>query len=96
MVVRRGAACWRCLFEAEPTPEQAPPACAEAGVLGALAGVIGSMQAAEAIKLLLPGDAVPDTTGRLVTYDAWTGRTREIGVNRRAGCPACAAATGGT
>ena len=89
MVVRRGAACWRCLFEGEPPPEEAPPACAEAGVLGALAGVIGAMQAAEAIKLLLgAGGRAPD--GRLVTYDAWTGRTREIEVSPRTGCTGCA------
>lgn len=89
MVVRPGAACWRCLFEGEPAAADAPPACAEAGVLGALAGVIGAVQAVEAIKCLLGGDAAP-AGGRLLTYDAWTGRAREVSVGRRAGCTGCA------
>lgn len=87
MVVTPGAACWRCLFEAEPSRADAPPACAEAGVLGALAGVIGAMQAVETVKLLL-GESGRAQAGRLVTYDAWTGRTREVEVRRRASCHA--------
>jgi molybdopterin/thiamine biosynthesis adenylyltransferase len=94
MVVRRGAACWRCLFEGEPAADEAPPGCAVAGVLGALPGVIGAMQAAETVKLLLGGGGA-DPTGRLVTYDAWTGRTREVAVAPRAGCVACAGAARG-
>jgi adenylyltransferase/sulfurtransferase len=96
MVVERGAACWRCLFEQEPTPEEMPPACSEAGVLGALAGVIGSIQAVEAMKLLLVLDGSDDAarrerpqSGRITIYDAWEGKTREVEVSPRAGCPAC-------
>ena len=88
MVVRPGAACWRCLFESEPAADEMPPACAEAGVLGALAGVIGSMQAVEAIKLLLGGDALPPG-GRLLTYDAWGGGVRVVAVSRRSDCGGC-------
>ena len=85
------AACWRCVFEAEPAPGEAPPACAEAGVLGALAGVVGAMQAVEAVKLLLDAGG-REPTGRLVSYDAWTGRTREVPVAPRPGCAGCAGA----
>lgn len=96
MVVRRGAACWRCLFEQEPTAEEMPPACSEAGVSGALAGVIGSMQAVEAMKLLLALDGTGagsgrDAAGGITIYDAWESTTRRVEVSPRAGCPACRA-----
>lgn len=88
MVVQRGAACWRCLFEGEPHPDDLPPSCADAGVLGALAGVIGSIQAVEALKLLL-GASGTNASGHLFAYDAWEGRVREVAVSPRAGCAGC-------
>ncbi|ANA39575.1 HesA/MoeB/ThiF family protein [Geobacter anodireducens] len=78
--------CYRCLFEEEPPPEIAT-SCSRAGVLGVLPGVIGSLQATEALKHLLGvGELL---TGRLLTYDSLSLRFREIGVGRRAGCGAC-------
>ena len=59
--------CYRCLFEAPP-PEGSVPSCAEAGVLGILPGLIGVLQATEAVKLLLGlGDTL---SGRLLQYDS--------------------------
>lgn len=79
--------CYRCLFAEPPPPELAPP-CAEAGVLGVLPGVIGSIQATEAIKLLLDiGDSL---IGRLLTYDALEGEFRTLRLRRDPNCPACA------
>lgn len=82
----RTGPCYRCLFPQPPEPGTVP-SCAEAGVLGVLPGVIGSMQATEAIKLLLGGG---DTLlGRLLLYDAWTMRVREVRLARDPACPLC-------
>lgn len=78
--------CYRCLFPTPPPPELAPN-CAEAGVFGVLPGVIGSMQAAEALKLLL-GIGRP-LTGRLLTYDALEQTTLVLKLERDPRCPAC-------
>jgi molybdopterin/thiamine biosynthesis adenylyltransferase len=78
--------CYRCLFPEPPPPELAP-SCAEAGVLGVLPGIIGSIEAAEAIKLLL-GIGKP-LVGRLLTYDALTQEFRILQVRRDPNCPAC-------
>lgn len=85
---RRGQApCYRCLFPEPPPPEFAP-SCAEAGVLGVLPGVIGLLQATEAIKLLL---GIGDTlTGRLLSFDALAMRFREIRLPPDPHCPVCA------
>ena len=64
------------------------PACAEAGVLGALAGVMGSMQAAEAVKLITGAGQPLD--GRLLLYDALGGDVRTIRLGKRPDCPVCA------
>ncbi len=82
---QRGVApCYRCLFPEPPAPEDAPN-CAEAGVLGVLPGIIGLLQATEALKLLLGlGDPL---TGRLLHFDALRMRFRET---RLAADPACA------
>jgi molybdopterin/thiamine biosynthesis adenylyltransferase/rhodanese-related sulfurtransferase len=76
--------CFRCLF---PAPPVAPLDCAEAGVLGALPGVIGSLQAAETIKFLVgAGDSLE---GRLAVYDALAGEWTTLRFSRDPACPAC-------
>jgi molybdopterin/thiamine biosynthesis adenylyltransferase/rhodanese-related sulfurtransferase len=78
--------CYRCLIPEPPPPELAP-SCAEAGVLGVLPGIVGSIQALEAIKLLLGlGDPL---IGRLLAYDALEQSFRSFKVNRDPRCPAC-------
>ena len=79
--------CYRCLYPAPPPPELAP-SCAEAGVLGVLPGLIGMLQATEALKLLL-GVGEP-LVGRLVTFDALGTRFQELKLRRDPGCPVCA------
>lgn len=80
--------CYRCLFHQPPPPEQAP-SCAEAGVLGVLPGIIGSIQANEAIKLLL-GIGEP-LIGRYLLYDALDETFREVKLRRDPECPVCGA-----
>jgi len=82
----RSGPCYRCLFR-DPPPAGAVPSCAEAGVLGVLPGVIGSIMATEAIKLIA-GIGEP-LVGRLLLYDALAMRFRELRVRKDADCPAC-------
>ena len=82
---RRGP-CYRCLHPAPP-PAGSVPSCAEAGVLGVLPGIIGTMQAAEALKLVI-GGAQP-LLGRLTLLDAWGAHLREIPVAKNPDCPVC-------
>jgi molybdopterin/thiamine biosynthesis adenylyltransferase/rhodanese-related sulfurtransferase len=78
--------CYRCLLPEPPPPELAP-SCAEAGVLGVLPGIIGSIQAIETIKVLLGmGDTLQ---GRLLAYDALEQSFRTFKVRRDPNCPAC-------
>ena len=78
--------CYRCLFPEPPPPELAPN-CAEAGVLGVLPGIIGSIQATEAIKLLVGyGDPL---VGRLLTYDALDHSMLMLNTSRNVNCLAC-------
>jgi molybdopterin/thiamine biosynthesis adenylyltransferase/rhodanese-related sulfurtransferase len=78
--------CYRCLYP-EPPPPALAPSCAEAGVLGVLPGIIGILQATEAVKLLLRiGDPL---VGRLLTYDALAGEFNELRLFRDPKCPAC-------
>ena len=84
---RGEAPCYRCLFP-EPPPPDAAPNCAEAGVLGVLPGVIGLLQATEAVKLIL-GIGAP-LTGRLLQFDALAMRFREIRLSPDPQCPVCA------
>jgi sulfur-carrier protein adenylyltransferase/sulfurtransferase len=78
--------CYRC-FIPEPPPAEMAPSCAEAGVLGVLPGIIGSIQAMEAIKLILElGDSL---SGRLLAYDALEESFRTYKINRDPECPAC-------
>jgi molybdopterin/thiamine biosynthesis adenylyltransferase/rhodanese-related sulfurtransferase len=78
--------CYRC-FLPEPPPAEHAPSCAEAGVLGVLPGIIGSIQAMETIKLLL-GIGEP-LVGRLLAYDALEEEFRAFKVRRDPACPAC-------
>lgn len=81
-----GAPCYRCIFDAAPAPHLAP-SCAEAGVIGPLPGVVGSMMAIEAIKLIT-GAGTP-LRGQMVIYDALYGESRTISIAPRADCPTC-------
>ncbi|MEO0416289.1 MAG: molybdopterin-synthase adenylyltransferase MoeB [Verrucomicrobiota bacterium] len=81
-----GSPCYRCLFPEPPEPGQVP-SCAEGGVLGVLPGIIGSLQANEAIKLILGiGDSL---LNRLVHFDALRFRFREIKLRRDSQCKIC-------
>ena len=78
--------CYRCLYP-EPPPPGLVPSCAEGGVLGILPGLIGLVQATEAVKLIL-GTGEP-LIGRLLLYDALAMRFRELKLRRNPECPAC-------
>ncbi len=78
--------CYRCIFHSPP-PVGAVPSCSQAGVLGVLAGVIGSLQATEAIKYLLGVGKL--LTGILLTYDALKMDFRAVKLNRNPNCPLC-------
>ena len=82
--------CYRCLFP-EPPPPEAAPNCSEVGVLGVLPGVIGMLQATEALKLLL-GLGQP-LSGRLLHFDALAMQFRETRLAPDPDCPVCAAGT---
>jgi molybdopterin/thiamine biosynthesis adenylyltransferase/rhodanese-related sulfurtransferase len=78
--------CYRCLFPTPPPPELAP-SCAEGGVLGVLPGIIGSLQANEALKLSL---GIGDTlAGRLLLFDALAAEFNEVTLRRDPNCPVC-------
>jgi adenylyltransferase/sulfurtransferase len=78
--------CYRCLFR-EPPPQGLIPSCAEAGVMGALAGAVGSIQATEVIKELLGiGEGL---SGQLLIYDALDANFQKIRVHRDPNCPLC-------
>lgn len=78
--------CYRCMYP-EPPPAHLAPSCQEAGVLGILPGLIGVIQATEAIKLVLGrGDLL---VGRLLTYDSLRMKFRELRLRRDKGCPVC-------
>ncbi len=81
-----GGPCYRCLYPDPPPPGEVP-SCAEGGVLGVLPGIIGSLQATEAIKLIL--DRGDPLVGRLLLYDALDGEFRELRVGKNSDCPVC-------
>jgi molybdopterin/thiamine biosynthesis adenylyltransferase/rhodanese-related sulfurtransferase len=81
-----GGPCYRCLYP-EPPPPHLAPSCQEAGVLGILCGIIGTLQATEAIKLLL--DKGDPLIGRLMTYDSLKMKFRELKLRRDEACPVC-------
>ena len=82
----RGGPCYACVFP-EPAAPGLAPSCAEAGVLGPLPGVLGTMMAVEAIKEI---SAAGETLrGRMLIYDALYGDTRSIKLSKRSDCPVC-------
>jgi len=82
----QGAPCYQCIFPEAPAAGLAP-SCAEAGVVGPLPGVVGSMMALETVKLITgAGDGL---RGRMMIYDALYGETRTIGLKPRKDCPIC-------
>lgn len=81
-----GTACYRCMFK-EPPPVGSVPTCSQAGVLGAIAGMLGTIQAAEVLKYLTGvGELL---TNRLLTFDAKSMIFRTIKVNKNADCCIC-------
>jgi molybdopterin/thiamine biosynthesis adenylyltransferase/rhodanese-related sulfurtransferase len=81
-----GGPCYRCLYP-EPPPPGLVPSCAEGGVLGVLPGIVGSIQAAETLKLILgAGDSL---VGRLLLFDALAMKFRELKLRKNPECPAC-------
>ena len=85
-----GGPCYRCLYP-EPPPPGLVPSCAEGGVLGILPGIVGAIQAAEAVKLILhEGEPL---VGRLLLFDALAMKFRELRLRRNRDCPADGACT---
>ncbi len=82
----RGGPCLACLFPTAPAPGLAPP-CAEAGVIGPLPGVVGSLMAMEAVKHLT--NAGQGLRGRMLIFDGLYGESRMIGIPRRPDCAVC-------
>ena len=85
MSVVDGSACYRCLFEAPPEGEVA--SCQEAGIVGAVAGVVGALMAEEALRIL---DGAPALAGTLLVYEGLSGERRLVKVKPRHDCSTCA------
>ncbi|MBS0161304.1 MAG: molybdopterin-synthase adenylyltransferase MoeB [Nitrospira sp.] len=85
-IIPKQSACYRCVFK-KPPPEGLVASCQEAGVIGVLAGIIGTIQATEALKLIL-GIGRP-LTDRLLDFDARRTQFREIRIKRNPDCPLC-------
>lgn len=83
---KAGAPCYECVFPEAPAAGLAP-SCAEAGVIGPLPGVVGTMMAVEAVKIITGAGAV--LRGEMLIYDALYGESRKITLKRREGCPVC-------
>jgi molybdopterin/thiamine biosynthesis adenylyltransferase len=86
VIVPGETACYRCIFR-EPPPEGIVPSCQEAGVLGVLAGVIGTIQATEVLKMIL--GIGTGLRNRLLTYQALESDFREVKLKRNPDCPIC-------
>src|SRR6266513_886787 len=78
--------CYRCLYS-EPPPPGLVPSCAEGGVLGVLPGIIGAIQATETIKIILGAEGI--LVNRLLLFDAWAMKFRELKLRRDPQCPIC-------
>ena len=85
--------CYRCIYPERPAEGGMPPSCQEAGVLGTVPGVIGAVQATEALKILL--EIGEPLSGRLLLYDALVTEMRTVKVRPDPNCPACGARAGG-
>jgi adenylyltransferase/sulfurtransferase len=85
-VVPDQSACYRCIFR-EPPPPDAVPTCSQAGVLGAIAGMLGTIQAAEVLKYITGTGIL--LTDRLLSFNAKTMDFRKIKLTRQADCPVC-------
>jgi molybdopterin/thiamine biosynthesis adenylyltransferase len=85
----RAGPCYACVFPEKPAAGLAPT-CAEAGVLGPLPGVVGSMMAVEAVKVIAEAGAA--LRGEMLIYDALWGETRKIALKRDPACPVCGGA----
>jgi adenylyltransferase/sulfurtransferase len=85
MTVVAGHACYRCIFEAPP-PDGVAPSCQQAGIIGAVAGVVGALMADEALAIL---DGQPRLAGTLLVYDALAGTRRRVHARPRPSCPTC-------
>ena len=86
MTYTPGNACYRCIF-AGPPPRDAVPSCSQAGILGAVAGMLGTIQATEALKYLIgKGDLL---VNRLLIFDAFNMKFRETAFKRNPRCPVC-------
>ncbi|MDA8429442.1 MAG: molybdopterin-synthase adenylyltransferase MoeB [Geobacteraceae bacterium] len=85
-IMPKESACYRCIFP-EPPPKDAIPTCSQAGVIGVLPGVIGTIQATEALKFLLGKGHL--LTDRLLTYNALRMKFREVPLKRKQTCPVC-------
>ncbi len=81
-----GSACYRCVF-LEPPPKGAVPSCSEAGILGVVAGILGTIQAAEALRYIIGKGKL--LTNRLLTFDALDMQFRDISFRKRVQCPVC-------
>jgi molybdopterin/thiamine biosynthesis adenylyltransferase/rhodanese-related sulfurtransferase/molybdopterin converting factor small subunit len=79
-------ACYRCLYP-EPPPPGLVPSCAEGGVLGVLPGIVGTIQANEVIKVILGAEGI--LLNRLLLFDAWKMRFRELKLKKNPACPIC-------
>lgn len=79
-------ACYRCLYP-EPPPPGLVPSCAEGGVLGVLPGIVGAIQANETIKIILGAEDI--LVNRLVLFDAWQMKFRELKLRKDPSCPIC-------
>lgn len=85
-VVPAASPCYRCVFQAPP-PKNSVPTCSQAGVLGAIAGMLGTIQAAEALKFVTGIGTL--LTGRLLTFDAMTMTFRNVDLKKRDTCSVC-------
>lgn len=86
MTYKPGEACYRCVFTAPP-PKGAVPSCSQAGILGAVAGMLGTIQAAEALKFLIGKGSL--LVNRLLIFDALRMNFREVAVKKNPHCPIC-------
>ncbi|MBI2975054.1 MAG: ThiF family adenylyltransferase, partial [Deltaproteobacteria bacterium] len=83
---KNGGPCYSCVYP-EPPPAEVAPSCAEAGVLGVIPGIIGTMQGLEALKIIAGfGEKI---IGKLLIFDGLTCRMKMLGVKRDVGCKVC-------